>query len=614
MCIHTKTKKNNNTKRKNGKPIAFGNAKQNIRITPNKTRAFLNALTQTHLQNLKPKIIHQVKKHKQNTFLLATFTINLSIFIQKNNNNTKTTYPNTHNINITKYIHHTNKNKEKKNTQRKDKRLNKTNLKRARPTGLAQRENKNKNPITMTTQNTNPSPKILNRTNINTITTKKNNKTNTPYIISTYESNKTKTTKHMTKHKNTTTTPPYKKFQIYRMNNNLNKNQVQTRKHYLTTHKLKHQTNLKYHNKTTTVNNEYAQYTQIESHLITYPTYPLPMLYDDINIHPMSHQKPKEFIQITNPKSPKQTKTNKTPQKRKHPLIITHNQNKNQNNTKYINPKTKQKSKQTQKHTQRNKTHHNIRTLFNIFPLTKSKTTYKNPKQETHNPNKLRTKTTNYLPKNPNSYIKPKKLKTHRQKQQTHTTYNTPIIPTHLHNSILPPKNTLKTNKHKHQYQAQIINKNNQKRARPSGLAQDTTTNIRTRQFRKNPFKNTHAYKQTNKRDTKQPDHTTNTDYTKHCNKKQNPIHTMRGNPHTIHTLPLNRLIIFTQYNTNNNKINTNHSNNHPNNTHNIYKKIKSHPRFVTHSFTINNKISCFFHGVDFAYFYASESVVVRFR
>ena len=133
MCIHTKTKKNNNTKRKNGKPIAFGNAKQNIRITPNKTRAFLNALTQTHLQNLKPKIIHQVKKHKQ-----------------KNNNNTKTTYPNTHNINITKYIHHTNKNKEKKNTQRKDKRLNKTNLKRARPTGLAQRENKNKNPITMT--------------------------------------------------------------------------------------------------------------------------------------------------------------------------------------------------------------------------------------------------------------------------------------------------------------------------------------------------------------------------------------------------------------------------------------------------------------------------------
>ena len=74
MCIHTKTKKNNNTKRKNGKPIAFGNAKQNIRITPNKTRAFLNALTQTHLQNLKPKIIHQVKKHKQKKNNIPKYT------------------------------------------------------------------------------------------------------------------------------------------------------------------------------------------------------------------------------------------------------------------------------------------------------------------------------------------------------------------------------------------------------------------------------------------------------------------------------------------------------------------------------------------------------------
>ena len=75
-------------------------------------------------------------------------------------------------------------------------------------------------------------------------------------------------------------------------------------------------------------------------------------------------------------------------------------------------------------------------------------------------------------------------LKTHRPKQQTYTTYTTPIIPTHPHNSTLPPKYTLNTNKHKHQYQTQIINKNNQKRARPSDLAQNTTTNIRTRQIR----------------------------------------------------------------------------------------------------------------------------------
>ncbi len=45
-----------------------------------------------------------------------------------------------------------------------------------------------------------------------------------------------------------------------------------------------------------------------------------------------------------------------------------------------------------------------------------------------------------------------------------------------------------------------------------------------------------------------------------------------------------------------------------------FYKNSKCHSFFITSSFIVHNNYSCFFHRVYFAYFYASESVLVRFN